>query len=192
MNSLIKTRDILRDIVEIYIPVATFVIMFVTFVLQIFFRYVVRQPLAWAYEVTVSCYLWLVILGACYAQRDHGHVTFTLITDKMPIRGRAFCTFLGSLLICVAFTWAFVPSLKFVLMMKMQKTSMLKIGLNIVYFPYIVFLALTILYMLRDMILDFKVWTGLASDEDRKKYMQLNASEVEQAIEASKEGGSML
>ena len=48
MNSLIKTRDILRDIVEIYIPVATFVIMFVTSVLQIFFRYVVRQPLAWA------------------------------------------------------------------------------------------------------------------------------------------------
>lgn len=192
MNSLIKTRDILRDIVEIYIPVATFVIMFVTFVLQIFFRYILRQPLAWAYEVTVSCYLWLVILGACYAQRDHGHVTFTLITDKMPIRGRAFCTFMGSLLICVAFAWAFVPSLKFVLMMKMQKTSMLKIGLNIVYFPYVVFLALTILYMLRDMILDFKVWTGLASDEDRKKYMSLNASEVEQAIEASKEGGSML
>ncbi len=192
MNSLIKTRDILRDIVEIYIPVATFVIMFVTFVLQIFFRYILRQPLAWAYEVTVSCYLWLVILGACYAQRDHGHVTFTLITDKMPIRGRAFCTFMGSLLICVAFAWAFVPSLKFVLMMKMQKTSMLKIGLNIVYFPYVVFLALTILYMLRDMILDFKVWTGLASDEDRKRYMKLNASEVEQAIEASKEGGSML
>ena len=192
MNSLIKTRDILRDIVEIYIPVATFVIMFVTFVLQIFFRYILRQPLAWAYEVTVSCYLWLVILGACYAQRDHGHVTFTLITDKRPIRGRAFCTFMGSLLICVAFAWAFVPSLKFVLMMKMQKTSMLKIGLNIVYFPYVVFLALTILYMLRDMILDFKVWTGLASDEDRKRYMKLNASEVEQAIEASKEGGSML
>lgn len=192
MNSLIKTRDILRDIVEIYIPVATFVIMFVTFVLQIFFRYILRQPLAWAYEVTVSCYLWLVVLGACYAQRDHGHVTFTLITDKMPIRGRAFCTFLGSTMICVAFLWAFMPSVRFVAMMKMQKTSMLKIGLNIVYAPYIVFLALTILYMLRDMILDFKVWTGLASDEDRKKYMKLNASEVEQAIEASKEGGSML
>lgn len=187
MNSLIKTRDILRDIVEIYIPVATFVIMFVTFVLQIFFRYVVRQPLAWAYEVTVSCYLWLVVLGACYAQRDHSHVTFTLITDKMPVRGRAFCTFLGSLLICVAFVWAFLPSQKFVVMMKMQKTSMLKIGLNIVYAPYIVFLALNILYMLRDMSLDFKVWTGLASEADIKKYMSLNASEVEQAIESSKE-----
>ena len=192
MNPLIKTRDIVRDIIEIYIPVAMFVIMFVTFVMQIFFRYIVRQPLAWAYEVTVSCYLWLVILGACYAQREHAHVTFTLITDKMPIRGRAFCTFLGSLMIGFAFCWAFVPSYKFVMMMKMQRTSMLKIGLNIVYAPYIVFLALMILYMLRDMILDFKVFTGLASEEERKRYMKLNASEVEQAIEASKEGGSML
>ena len=192
MSPLIKTRDILRDIIEIYIPVATFVIMFVTFVMQIFCRYIIRQPLAWAYEVTVSCYLWLVILGACYAQREHAHVTFTLITDKLPIRGRAFCTFLGSLMIGFAFCWAFVPSYRFVMMMKMQRTSMLKIGLNIVYAPYIVFLALMILYMLRDVILDFKVFTGLASDEERKRYMKLNASEVEQAIEASKEGGSML
>ena len=192
MNSLIKTRDILRDIIEIYIPVATFVIMFVTFVMQIFCRYIIRQPLAWAYEVTVSCYLWLVILGACYAQREHAHVTFTLITDKLPIRGRAFCTFLGNLMIGFAFAWAFVPSYKFVTMMAMQRTSMLKIGLNIVYAPYIVFLALMILYMLRDMILDFKVFTGLATDEERKRYMKLNASEVEQAIEASKEGVSML
>ena len=192
MSPLIKTRDILRDIIEIYIPVATFVIMFVTFVMQIFCRYIIRQPLAWAYEVTVSCYLWLVILGACYAQREHAHVTFTLITDKLPIRGRAFCTFLGSLMIGFAFCWAFVPSYRFVMMMKMQRTSMLKIGLNIVYAPYIVFLALMILYMLRDMVLDFKVFTGLASDEERKRYMKLNASEVEQAIEASKEGVSML
>ena len=192
MSPLIKTRDVLRDIIEIYIPVAMFVIMFVTFVMQIFFRYIVRQPLAWAYEVTVSCYLWLVILGACYAQREHAHVTFTLITDKMPIRGRAFCTFLGSLMIGFAFVWAFVPSCRFVSMMAMQRTSMLKIGLNIVYGPFIAFLALMILYMLRDMVLDFKVFTGMASDEEKKRYMKLNASEVEQAIEASKEGVSML
>ena len=67
MKSLLKTRDILRDLVEIYVPVASFVIMFVVFIAQIFSRYILRAPLAWAYEVTVSCYLWLVVLGACYA-----------------------------------------------------------------------------------------------------------------------------
>jgi len=49
VDSLRKTRDILRDIVELYIPAAAFVIMFVMFVVQIFFRYVLRNPLDMAY-----------------------------------------------------------------------------------------------------------------------------------------------
>ena len=110
MKPLIRTRDILRDIVEVCIPIVSFCIMFIVFVAQIFSRYVLRAPLAWAYEVTVSCYLWLVVLGACLAQRERAHVVFTLITDKLPLRWEAFCTFLGNLLIVVAFTWSFCPA----------------------------------------------------------------------------------
>ena len=188
MNSLRKTRDILCDIVELYIPAVSFVIMFLTFVAQIFFRYVLRSPLDMAYEITVSCYLWLVILGACYAQRDRSHVVFTLATDKMPIRMRAFCTFLGSLLIAVAFIWSFVPSIEFIAFMARQKTSVLKIGMNIIYAPYIPFLFLMILYMLRDMLVDFKVFTGLATEADIKLYLKNNMNEVELALENAKEG----
>lgn len=188
MNSLRKTRDILSDIVELYIPAISFVIMFFMFVAQIFFRYVLRNPLSMAYEVTVSCYLWLVILGACYAQRDRSHVVFTLAADKMPIRLRAFCTFLGSLLIAVAFTWSFIPSIEFVAFMARQKTSVLKIGLDIIYAPYIPFLLLMILYMLRDMIVDFKVFTGLATEDDIKVFLKNNMNEVELALENAKEG----
>ena len=187
MKSLLKTRDILRDLVEIYVPVASFVIMFVVFIAQIFSRYILRAPLAWAYEVTVSCYLWLVVLGACYAQRNHGHVTFTLLTDKLPMRVQAGFIGLGSLLIAFAFIWSFVPSVDFVDFMKAQKTSVLKIGLNIVYAPYIPFLALNILYMLTDVVLDFKVCFGIASEEDIAKYRRLNMNEVELAIESSKD-----
>ena len=189
MKSLLKTRDILRDIVEIYIPIASFVIMFVIFIAQIFCRYILRMPLAWAYEVTVSCYLWLVILGACYAQRNHSHVTFTLITDVMPLRLQAFAIFLGNLLIAFTFIWSFVPSIKFVDFMAMQKTSVFKIGLNIIYAPYIPFLAFHILYMLRDMVLDFKVFTGLASAEEIALYKKENMNEVEHAIAGDEEGG---
>lgn len=190
MKSLLKMRDILRDVVELYIPIASFVIMFVVFIAQIFFRYILRMPLAWAYEVTVSCYLWLVILGACYAQRHHGHVTFTLITDVMPLRLQAFCIFLGNLLICVTFAWSLIPSIKFVDFMEMQKTAVFKIGLNIVYAPYIPFLIFHILYMLHDLILDFKVFTGLANAEELALYKKENMNEVEQALAADEEGGS--
>lgn len=187
MKSLLKTRDILRDIVEIYIPVASFVIMFVIFIAQIFSRYILRAPLPWAYEVTVSCYLWLVVLGACYAQRNHSHVTFTLLTDKLPMRVQAAFIGLGSLLIAVAFIWSFVPSVEFVGFMKAQKTSILRVGLNFVYAPYIPFLAFNILYMLSDIILDFKVAFGIASEDDIEKYRKLNMNEVELAIESSKD-----
>ena len=192
MKTLMKTRDVVRDVVEIYIPVVSFCIMFFVFIAQIFSRYVLRAPLAWAYEVTVSCYLWLVVLGACLAQRERAHVVFTLITDKMSLRWEAFCTFLGSLLIAVAFAWSLLPSVEFVAFMGRQKTSVLKIGLNIVYAPYIPFLAFTILYMLRDIALDFRVFTGLATPEEIRTYRRENRNEVEQALENVEEGVKML
>ena len=188
MDSLRKTRDILSDIVELYIPALAFIIMFVMFVVQIFFRYVLRSPIDMAYEITVSCYLWLVILGACYAQRSRSHVVFTLLTDKMPMRLQAFCTFMGSFLIAFAFIWSFVPTVEFVDFMARQKTSVLKIGMNVVYAPYLVFLVLMIVYMIRDMILDFKVFIGLASDADIERYRLNNLNEVDQALESAKEG----
>ena len=137
-------------------------------------------------------YLWLVVLGACLAQRERAHVVFTLITDKLPLRWEAFCTFLGSLLIAVAFAWSLLPSVEFVAFMGRQKTSVLKIGLNIVYAPYIPFLAFTILYMLRDIALDFRVFTGLATPEEIRTYRRENRNEVEQALENVEEGVKML
>lgn len=192
MKPLIKARDIFRDIIELYIPVLAFVTMFCVFVAQIFFRYVIRQPLDWAYEVTVSTYLWLVVLGACYAQRDHAHVVFTLVTDKLSMRWQALCCFLGNLLIAVAFIWSFIPSVNFISFAKMQKTAVLKVGLNIVYAPYIAFLVLIIIYMLHDMYLDFRVFTGLATDSEIERYRKENMNEVEHALEDAKEGVTRL
>ena len=106
----------------------------------------------------------------------------------MPLRLQAFCIFLGNALITFAFVWSLIPSIKFVDFMAMQKTSVFKIGLNIVYAPYIPFLAFHILYMLRDAILDFKVFTGLASADEVALYKKENMNEVEQAI-AGPEGG---
>ena len=192
MKPLLRTRDLLRDVVELYIPIVSFCIMFLVFVAQIFSRYVLRAPLAWAYEVTVSCYLWLVVLGACLAQRERAHVVFTLITDKLPLRWEAFCAFLGNLLIVVAFSWSFLPSVEFVAFMGRQKTSVFKIGLDIVYAPYIPFLAFTILYMLRDLMRDFRVFTGLAAPEEVETYRREHRNEVEQALENVEEGVKML
>ena len=186
----LKALFVLRDWVELYIPAASFVIMFIVFVLQIFCRYVLRAPLQWAYEITVSCYLWLVVLGACYAQREHAHVLFTLIYDKMPTRLRAFAACLGNALIFFAFAWSLPTSIRFVDFMKMQKTSVLKIGLNIVYAPYIPFLIMMLVYMGIEIVRDFRVFAGIAKPEEVEKMIEDGMTEAEEAILKAREGNA--
>ncbi len=179
--------QLLRDLVELYIPGLSFVLMFVTFIWQIFCRYVLRAPVPWAYEVTVACYLWMVVLGACYAQRTRSHVTFTLVYDKLspgarrspPFWGTCFCWWPSPMPLC---------PVEFILFMKMQKTSVLKIGLDIIYLPYIPFMAIIMLYALVDLYQDFRVFAGLASKQEVEEMLRRNRSEVQEAIEeAAKE-----
>ena len=181
MDVLKKAGRFLRNCVELYIPVAAFLIMFVVFVVEIAARYLFNKPLAWAYEVTVMCYLWLVIFGACFAYRDRSHVTFTLIYDKLGVKGKAVCAFLGNLLMFIAFAAMLVPSIRFISQMKMQVTSVFKIGLNIVYLPFIPFMFIMIAYFLYDMYVEVMAFLGSPKHID----LMLNSTknETEEAIE---------
>lgn len=181
MDVLKKAGRFLRNCVELYIPVAAFLIMFVVFVAEIAARYLFNKPLAWAYEVTVMCYLWLVIFGACFAYRDRSHVTFTLIYDKLGVKGKAVCAFLGNLLMFIAFAAMLVPSIRFISQMKMQVTSVFKIGLDIVYLPFIPFMFIMIAYFLYDMYVEVMAFLGSQKHID----LMLNSTknETEEAIE---------
>ena len=183
-----KVFNILRDCVELYIPIAALLIMFCTFVFQIFSRYILNNPVPWAYEVTVMCYLWMVVLGACYAYRDRSHVTFTLFYDQFGPRVKAFIGFLGNLLMVIAFAYMFLPSCDMILnQMSKQVTSVFKIGLNIVYFPFIPFMIIIMLYMLYDMFIEFMVFTGIGGEKYLKLMAKYDKSEAEEAVEAALE-----
>ncbi|MCR5160427.1 MAG: TRAP transporter small permease [Lachnospiraceae bacterium] len=181
MDGVKKVGQFLRNCVELYIPICAFLIMFVVFVIEIAARYVFNNPLPWAYEVTVMCYLWLVILGACFAYRDRSHVTFTLIYDKLGTKGKAVCALLGNVLMLIAFIAMFIPSVDFIMQMKIQVTSVFKIGLNIVYLPFIPFMVIMICYFLYDIFVEIMAFMG------NQKYIDLmlksTKSETEEAIE---------
>jgi TRAP-type C4-dicarboxylate transport system permease small subunit len=128
-----------------------------------------RQPISWAYEVTVVCYLWTVILGACLAQRKNSHVTFTLVYDRLSLKGKALCSFLGNLIIFTAFAVSLVPSIKYIDFIKIQETSVLHVGMNFIYAPYILFLIFILAYILIDLYEDFMVFSGLGGKKAEDK-----------------------
>ena len=178
----------LRDCVELYIPIAALLIMFCTFVFQIFSRYILNSPVPWAYEVTVMCYLWMVVLGACYAYRDRSHVTFTLFYDLFGVKGKAILAFLGNLLMLIAFGYMFFPSCNMILdQMSKQVTSVFKIGLNIVYLPFIPFMIIIMIYICSDLFVEFMVFTGLGGQKYVDRMLSEGKSEAEEAVEAARE-----
>lgn len=145
-----KAFGFVRDCVEKYIPSIALAALFIIFCYQVFMRYVLRQPQAWAGEVEQSCFLWLVLLGACYAQRMKAHVTFTLLYDKLSIKGKAVVAMLGDIIIAFTAFCNILPSLHYVLGLaaRHQVTTILKWPKTIVYFPYVVMIAILMLYAL--------------------------------------------
>lgn len=160
MNTLKRVFYILRDVIEIYVPLMAFAVMFLTFILQIVARYVFKYPLTWAYEITVIGFSWSVIFGACYAMRSRSHVKFTLIYDMLTGKKAAVLRMLGNLIILVAFIALFVPSIEYVKFMDFQSTSVFKIKLSWIFSAFIYFVISMVGYTLSEIVEDVQILLG--------------------------------
>ncbi|WP_312635468.1 TRAP transporter small permease [Oscillibacter sp.] len=183
MDGLKKIGRFIRNCVELYIPIAAFVALFLIFCFQVFMRYVANNPQSWTLEVEQMCFLWLVLLGACFAQREKAHVSFTLLYDMLGVKGKALTAMLGNLLIAVTFAVAFIPSLRYIwgLMSRAQVTSILKIPKTLVFFPYVIFLGFILVYSLLDIYEEIRVLQG--DQRYINKMLNEGKSEAEQAVE---------
>ena len=177
-----KIVNFLQKCVEEVIPMWTFSIMFIVFIVQIVARYVVRNPLSWAYEVTVICYLWTVMFGTCYTTRKKSHVKFTMLYDALQPKGKALLVFAGDLIIAAAFIIMTSPVIKFIGQMKIQVTGVFKIGLNIVYAPFIPFMFIVLAYTLYEMWQCFQVFTGIGGQAAVDAFLNQGKTEAEQAV----------
>lgn len=185
MNGLKKIGRFIRNCVELYIPIIAFTALFLIFCFQVFMRYVANNPQSWTLEVEQMCFLWLVLLGACFAQREKAHVSFTLLYDSLGVKGKAITAMLGNLIIAVTFAAAFIPSLHYILGLaeRAQVTSILKIPKTLVFFPYVVFLGLILVYALMDIFEEIMALRGNQKYID--KMLGESKSEAELAIEAA-------
>src|SRR5436309_12849347 len=82
------------------VAVALIALMFVSFLLQIAFRYVLNRPLGWTEEVTVLCWVWIVLWGASFILSDQDEIRFDIVSNAVsPSTRRAFTIVSGIALI---------------------------------------------------------------------------------------------
>jgi TRAP-type C4-dicarboxylate transport system permease small subunit len=167
-----KTLLFIRDIIEKYIPVFSFAVMFVTFIMQVFFRYVIRHPLTWSMEVIVIGFVWTVVFGACYTMRLKSHVKFTMIYDRLPPVPAAVIRMAGNSIIAATFASLVAASYKYSFFIGFQKTSVFRISYTFIFMPFVYFLCSVIGYTLSEIFEDVKVISGKIVDSNDHKAME--------------------
>lgn len=159
-SRLRRIVTILFDIIELYVPVAAFILLFILFVVNVFFRYVLNTPLTWPFEVIALSFVWIAVLGATYVRRVGGHVKFTLVYDGLSERGRRVSRLFANGAVFLAFAAAIPGSLDWVLFMDFKGTPILRIPFSWGYMPVVVFLVLVAGHSLYDIIRDVRGLLG--------------------------------
>jgi C4-dicarboxylate transporter DctQ subunit len=119
--------------------------MFLTFVLQIFSRYVMNQPFGWTLEVCLTLWLWLVFWGNAFVVRHDEHVMFDVIYHAVRPRTRRIFALLGAAAIVIGLGFSLYPTWDFIDFLKIKKSAILKIPMRTVFSIYAIFLITAII-----------------------------------------------
>ncbi len=137
-------------------------LMFVSFLLQIAFRYVLNQPLGWTEEVTVLCWLWVVLWCAAFVLSDEEEIRFDIIYSMVPPRVRRAFTVVSSIAIVVLLLVSLPASWKYVVFMKREHTAYLHMRLDLMYSVYVIF---AIAVIVRHVWIAWRAITGARPSE---------------------------
>ena len=77
-------------------------VMVVTLAIQVFFRFVVRDPPPWTEELARYVFVWITFVGAAVAYRRGTHIVVDTILHLLPARVRAVLAWVVDGLVFVA------------------------------------------------------------------------------------------
>lgn len=122
--------------------------MFVAFVLQIVFRYVLNLSIGWTHELSVALWIWLVLFGAAFVVRESEEIRFDLIWGGASDNSRRVMQVICSAALVILFGVSLPGVIDYVSFMKVESTAYLKIRFDYLYSIYVVFaIAMIIRYM---------------------------------------------
>jgi TRAP-type C4-dicarboxylate transport system permease small subunit len=115
--------------------------MFIAFIVQIVFRYLLNFPIGWTSELTIIMWLWLVLWGASFMVREREEIRFDLIYSQVGKRTRSVMVVLGAVALIGIYAFSFPAVADYVLFMKVQSTAYLKIRFDWLFSIYLVFVV---------------------------------------------------
>ncbi len=84
-----------------HLAAALLVVMIVTVLANVFFRYALHKPLIWGDEVASLSFIWMAMLGAALALDRHEHIRLTVVLPLMPPRLARIAEVGGQVLVAI-------------------------------------------------------------------------------------------
>jgi C4-dicarboxylate transporter, DctQ subunit len=126
------------------VAVAMMAVMFLAFVVQIAFRYLLNFPIGWSSELSVVMWLYLVLWGTAFVLRNDEEIRIDLLSASVGRRPRIAMAIVAALAVIVLYGVSLKGSFAYVSFMRVERSAYLKIPLNWLYSIYLVFLVAVI------------------------------------------------
>ncbi|MEP3436874.1 MAG: TRAP transporter small permease [Hoeflea sp.] len=118
--------------------------LFIVFVIQIFFRYVLNDPLSWTQEIAGVLYVWIVCVGSATIVKEREHVSFDLVYESVGSHKRRFLALLGTGFILIVLLLSLYGNYDYIAFTARQKTPTLRLPMTVVFSAFGVFMVLLI------------------------------------------------
>lgn len=118
-----------------------FLLAFGGFIVQVFFRYVMNDPLRWSEEFVMICFIWTVFWAAAFMVPIREHVSFDVVYDGASPEKRRILSVIAMVAVIIAFgvlvpyTWEYLDFLQ------RKKSPVLRIQMHWIYGCYLLFVA---------------------------------------------------
>ncbi len=137
---LFNKLDVGMELIEKKISTVMFFGMFLVFVVSIVFRYFFKAIL-WGYELSLLFFLWIAVLGSCYANRTDENIKFDSLYNGGSERRRQIFDIIGSLLVISTFAASLLPSIDYIVFLNFEKSDSLPLRKSVIFSVYTYFLV---------------------------------------------------
>lgn len=142
------------------IAAALLAAVFITFLLQIIFRYILGWPVGWTLEVSTLLWMWLVLWGAAFVVGEKDEIRFDLVYSSAREQVRRGFTVVAAVIVVGLFIAAMPEVVSYVAFMHVEKASYIGVPLDYLFSIYVIFAVATIV---RHLLLIWQAIRGKSS-----------------------------
>lgn len=121
------------------VAAALLAIMFLAFIVQIVFRYLLNFPIGWTSELSIITWLWLILWGAAFVVRESDEIRFDIIYGAVGPKARRGMAIVAAIALVAIYVVSLPAVVDYVTFMKVQETSYLDIRFDLLFSIYVIF-----------------------------------------------------